>query len=218
MEKMIEEVYDLLPSQRNIPRDAMDPDDRAQIESLKKVAKAEYDAFVAENEQKYNPSHHYKWYEENRVKIWSPYNEQIRELLSKKSEKHLKMLEELYVMFAQKYDVKDVRVYLLVKEFFVNMLLKIRADENLLRSTLLDTVFTESGSYNALTPLIAARAQFTNMYIKLIETLDKITKEDKIVDANVSTSKFFTRYLRKVSDEKVIKHIDLNADNSSNTD
>lgn len=205
--KLLDEIFNLLPSNRHLPRDAIPVDDLEEIDRLRKQAKDEYEEWYEEESRIRCPNQvgHYSYYDNMKKQIWKPYNEEIDKILNKKSEYHRKMFEDLLDKFSKRYDLNDVRVHLLVKEFLVNLLMKMRVDRNLLQSSMLETIYTETGEMKVITPYLNARNQFTQMYVKLIETLDRITKEDKIIETETSKSKLFSKYISQIDDSEVIE-------------
>lgn len=111
-------------------------------------------------------------------------------------------------MLQSKYNFSDARIFLIVKQHLRQSILDFRTFKETARHKLITYRMTEDGSrIPMVSPLLNYKLQSGNFIVKLIETLDKITKEDAILDGmQTSGSDFFKKYLSNLSDgtEKII--------------
>jgi len=110
-----------------------------------------------------------------------------------------------------RYDLKDARVYLLVKQYLRQQILDFRAYKESARTNMITYRYTEDGSrIPMINPMLNYKLQSGNFITKLILDLDKITKEDKLIDSiEINNSRLFTDYLSKIGNVKQANYKEL---------
>lgn len=110
-------------------------------------------------------------------------------------------------MLQSRYDFTDPRVYLTVKQYLKQAVLDFRAFKTAANQDLVDTRYDQDGqAIKTLNPLLNYKMSSSNTMTKLIDNLDRYSKEDRLLDSmEIAQPKLFDNFLVKLNDsDKVI--------------
>lgn len=191
-------LNDIFLLNKHTPRRYWTEEDETEYNALRDEMKNSIEAFRQKNLQFKHYESHKSWFDVEEKKVAKPYLEKMSAILNRPNFAEKNEVVEVVEQFQKKYDFNDVRVMLIVKEFLRNYVINCRLQKEIAASELLDHIDTENGTITRAFPLLRPKKDYTEMYMKTIVELDRITKEDKVVETFVNgNAKVLTNLLKQ---------------------
>lgn len=201
------EIYsDIFFCNKDMPKRFWSDADINEYSKLDYQRKEAIQKFRKKNQKNKDYNSWIKWYDKEEQKIAKPYLDKMLEIQNKTNLYDKNDIDLIIKMFSNKYDLTDVRVFLIVKEFLQNYMINSRMQKQLMKNNITLEVYDKNDNVHSIPhPLLNTKLQYSKMYIDTIEKLDKITKEDKVIDYVISDeSKFYSKILSKIDNNKII--------------
>lgn len=197
---MIDRFKDIFLKNKETPIEYWSSTDKRDIQQLKKQSKESIVKFRQDNSETKHYNSHYEWYQKNENLLVAKYDEAIKSIYNKSNTYETDNIINLLDGFIKMYNLDDIRVFLIVKEFLRNYILNDRIQKEILSSSMIDSVEDYNGNVKKLpNTLLRSKLDFSNLYLKTIELLDKITKTDELVDSEVKKNTKLTDLFSKMT-------------------